>query len=64
MSNEQEKVNRYFQKYGWDRKVFFNRPHWTRRGFSDFPASHTPNLPPKSSACLPVTALATPNCDG
>jgi len=33
MSKEQEKVNQYFQKYGWDHKTFFNRPHWTRRRF-------------------------------
>jgi hypothetical protein len=33
MSNEQEKVNRYFKKYGWNREAYFNRPHWTRRRF-------------------------------
>jgi len=33
MTNEQEKVNQFFKKYGWDHKTFFNRPHWTRRHF-------------------------------
>jgi len=33
MSNEQEKVTQYFNKYGWTHKTFFNRPHWTRRRF-------------------------------
>jgi hypothetical protein len=33
MSKEQEKINQYFQKYGWNHKTFFNRPHWTRRTF-------------------------------
>jgi hypothetical protein len=33
MSNEQEKINQWFRKYGWDHKTFFNRPHWTRRSF-------------------------------
>jgi hypothetical protein len=33
MSNEQEKINRYYKKYGWDHKTYFNRPHWTRRHF-------------------------------
>src|SRR4051812_30636203 len=31
--NEQEKVNRHFKKYGYSGKTYFNRPHWTRRGF-------------------------------
>jgi len=33
MTNEQEKANSFFAKYGWDHKTFFNRPHWTRRRF-------------------------------
>ncbi len=33
MSNEQEKINREFQKRPWTNRTFFNRPHWTRRGF-------------------------------
>jgi len=33
MSNEQEKINRYYKKHGWDHQTFFNRPHWTRRRF-------------------------------
>ena len=33
MSNEQEKINREFQKRPWTHKTFFNRPHWTRRRF-------------------------------
>jgi hypothetical protein len=33
MSNEQEKINQAFKKYGWANKTFFNRPHWTRRRF-------------------------------
>ena len=31
--SEQEKINRVLKKYPWDRKAFFNRPHWTRRQF-------------------------------
>jgi hypothetical protein len=33
MRNEQEKINQYYRKYGWDYKPFFSRPHWTRRRF-------------------------------
>src|SRR5690349_20855232 len=33
MSNEQEKINRELARYPWTNKTFFNRPHWTRRGF-------------------------------
>ena len=33
MSNEQEKINRWFRKYGWNHQTFFNRPHATRRHF-------------------------------
>jgi hypothetical protein len=33
MSKEQDTFNRFFQKYGWGHKSFFNRPHWTRRRF-------------------------------
>lgn len=33
MSNEQEKINRELAKRPWTNKTFFNRPHWTRRGF-------------------------------
>ena len=30
---EQEKFNCYCKKHGYNHKTFFNRPHWTRRGF-------------------------------
>ncbi len=33
MSKEQDTFNKFFQKYGWGHKTFFNRPHWTRRRF-------------------------------
>jgi hypothetical protein len=33
MSNEQEKCNCAYKKYGYTNKTFFNRPHWTRRQF-------------------------------
>ena len=33
MSNEQEKINRWFKKHRWNHQTFFNRPHWTRRHF-------------------------------
>jgi hypothetical protein len=33
MTPEQEKINRWMGKYAWTNKTFFNRPHWTRRGF-------------------------------
>ena len=33
MSNEQERINQWFRKHGWNNKTFFNRPHWTRRDF-------------------------------
>lgn len=33
MSNEQEKINRELRKHPWTNPTFFNRPHWTRRGF-------------------------------
>jgi Protein of unknown function (DUF1501) len=33
MTPEQEKINRWMQKYPWTNKTFFNRPHWTRRRF-------------------------------
>src|ERR1035437_1498468 len=33
MSNEQEKINRWFKKYPWNHQTFFNRPHATRRHF-------------------------------
>lgn len=33
MSNEQEKINRWYKKYGWNHQTFFNRPHATRRHF-------------------------------
>jgi hypothetical protein len=33
MSKEQDAFNKFFQKYGWAHKTFFNRPHWTRRRF-------------------------------
>jgi hypothetical protein len=33
--SEQEKINRELKKHPWCRPTFFNRPHWTRRGFFD-----------------------------
>jgi len=33
MTKEQEKINRWFKKYGWNHQTFFNRPHATRRHF-------------------------------
>jgi hypothetical protein len=33
LSKEQEKFNKFFQRFGWGHKSFFNRPHWTRRRF-------------------------------
>jgi hypothetical protein len=33
MSNEQEKINRELGRRPWVNQTFFNRPHWTRRGF-------------------------------
>ena len=33
MTKEQEQINRWFKKYGWNHKTFFNRPHATRRHF-------------------------------
>ena len=33
MSNEQEKINRWFKKHPWKHQTFFNRPHATRRHF-------------------------------
>src|SRR6266700_5977171 len=33
MSREQDKINEALEKFGWDNKTFFNRPHWTRRRF-------------------------------
>ncbi len=33
MSKEQDRINEYYKKYGWDYRTFFNRPHWTRRRF-------------------------------
>ncbi len=33
MSKAQEEWNRYYRTCGWDHTAFFNRPHWTRRGF-------------------------------
>src|SRR5215472_14963302 len=33
MSKQQDTFNKFFQKYGWGHKTFFNRPHWTRRRF-------------------------------
>ena len=33
MTREQEKFDKFFEKYGWGHKSFFNRPHWTRRRF-------------------------------
>jgi hypothetical protein len=33
ITKEQEKINRWFRKYGWNHQTFFNRPHATRRHF-------------------------------
>ena len=33
MSNEQEKINRWFRKNPWTVPSFHERPHWTRRHF-------------------------------
>jgi Protein of unknown function (DUF1501) len=33
MTPEQEKINLWMRKHPWTNKTFFNRPHWTRRGF-------------------------------
>ena len=33
MTSEQEKINRWMRKHPWTNPTFFNRPHWTRRGF-------------------------------
>src|SRR3954453_10544325 len=33
MSNQQEKINRELKRNPWTGQSFFNRPHWTRRGF-------------------------------
>ena len=33
MTKEQHQCNCYFEKYGYNNKTFFNRPHWTRRQF-------------------------------
>src|SRR5690242_9658925 len=33
MTPEQEKINRWMARYPWTNRTFFNRPHWTRRGF-------------------------------
>ena len=39
MSNEQEKINRWFKQYGWNHRTFFNRPHATRRHFLELMGS-------------------------
>ena len=39
MSNEQEKINRWFKQYGWNHQTFFNRPHATRRHFLELMGS-------------------------
>jgi hypothetical protein len=33
MSNEQDKINRWFKKNPWTYPPFHSRPHWTRRNF-------------------------------
>lgn len=33
MTKEQEQANKFYKKYAWTHKTFFNRPHWTRRQF-------------------------------
>jgi hypothetical protein len=35
MSNEQEKINRWFKQHPWNHQTFFNRPHATRRHFME-----------------------------
>jgi hypothetical protein len=39
MSNEQERINRELKKQPWTNPTFFNRPHWTRRGFFQMAAA-------------------------
>jgi hypothetical protein len=33
MTREQDTINRWFRNHPWTNRTFFNRPHWTRRGF-------------------------------
>ena len=33
VTQEQEKINRWFKKHGWNHQTFFNRPDFTRRRF-------------------------------
>ena len=39
MSNEQEKINRWFKQHPWNHQTFFNRPHATRRHFMELMGS-------------------------
>ena len=39
MSNEQEKINRWFKQHPWHHQTFFNRPHATRRHFLELVGS-------------------------
>src|ERR1035438_5386960 len=39
MSNEQEKINRWFKQHPWNHQTFFNRPHATRRHFLELVGS-------------------------
>src|SRR5450756_1841193 len=39
MSNEQEKINRWFKQHPWNHPTFFNRPHATRRHFLELRGS-------------------------
>ena len=62
MSNEQEKINRWFRKYGWNHQTFFNRPHATRRHFlelmgSGVTASFLAQHPAKAAEWLPPERL-------
>ena len=46
MSNEQEKINRWFKQHPWNHQTFFNRPHATRRHFMELMgAGVTASLP-------------------
>jgi len=56
MSNEQEKINRWFKQHPWKHQTFFNRPDATRRHFlelvgtgvtASFLARHPAKIPPK-----------------
>jgi hypothetical protein len=39
MSNEQDRINRWFKKHPWTHPPFHHRPHWTRRHFFEIVGS-------------------------